>query len=271
MHGWPPCVMQKLRGNVTTDTSRREPAVSFGGSAREYDRFRPQPPPEALDWLVPKEAVSIAEIGAGTGLLTRHLIGPARRVFAIEPDPRMREVLHEKVPSVLALAGRGEAIPLSGVSMDLVIAATSWHWVDQKEGFAEAARVLRRGGTLALLWTGPDRSIDWVSHLMAGGGTASAEERQQTVQETRRRNRPEMPEGAPFSDPETRVFRGSWSLTAEELIGLPATFSQVLTLTPAQRVEYDDQLRRFVTDEIVLSDGRAELPIGCTTWRAVRL
>src|ERR1700722_11024956 len=90
---------KRPEGTVTVDTSRREPAVSFGGSAREYDRFRPQPPPEALDWLVPKEAVSIAEIGAGTGLLTRHLIGPAREVFAIEPDPRMREVLREKVPS----------------------------------------------------------------------------------------------------------------------------------------------------------------------------
>jgi SAM-dependent methyltransferase len=255
----------------TMDKAQPEPAVSFGGSAREYDRFRPEPPAEALDWLVPEKAVSIAEIGAGTGLLTRHLMGRAREVFAIEPDPRMRQVLQESVPSVLALAGRGQAIPLSNDSVYVVIAANSWHWVDQKEGFSEAARVLRSCGTLALLWTGPDRSVEWVSHLMAGGGTMDPEERQRLVQDTHRRHGPEMPEGAPFSDPETRVFRGSWSLTAEELIGLPGTYSQVLTMTPAQRVGYDDQLRRFVADEIDVSRGRVELPISCRTWRAFRL
>jgi len=43
----------------------------------------------------------------------------------------------------------------------------------QEAGFAEAARVLRTGGTLALLWTGPDRSVEWVSRLMAGGRAMS--------------------------------------------------------------------------------------------------
>lgn len=187
--------------------SRRERAMSFGGFAREYDRFRPEPPAEALDWLVPKEAASIAEIGAGTGLLTRHLGQRAHEVFAIEPDSRMREVLQENVPSAVALEGRGEAIPLSDDSVDVVIAASSWHWVEQERGFAEAARVLRRGGTLALLWTGPDRTVEWVSRLMAGGREMSPEERRRSDQDRHRRHHPEIPDGAPFDNPERRVFR----------------------------------------------------------------
>lgn len=245
--------------------------MSFGGFARTYDRFRPEPLAEALEWLVPDEAASIAEIGAGTGLLTRQLIQRAREVFAIEPDPRMREVLGENVPSAIALEGRGEAIPLSDSSVDVVIAASSWHWVDQVSGFAEAARVLRSGGTLALLWSGPDRSIEWVSRLMAGGRATSSEERQGFDQDRHRRHRPEMPEGAPFDDPERRVFRGARAVTAEQLIGLPGTYSEALTLTPAQRAEYDDRLRRFVAHEIDLSHGVVELPIACVAWRTFRL
>lgn len=256
---------------VAMDQSRRQRATSFGAFAREYDRFRPEPPAEALDWLVPKEAGSIAEIGAGTGLVTRHLIQRAREVFAIEPDPRMREVLRDNAQSAVALEGQGEAIPLSDDSMDVVMAASSWHWVQQESGFAEAARVLRSGGTLALLWTGPDRSVEWVSRLMAGGRAMSPEERQRFDQDRHRRHRPEVPEGAPFDEPERRVFRGSWSVSAEELIGLPGTYSEAFTLTSAKRVEYDEQLRRFVADEIDLSHGEVELPIGCVAWRAFRL
>ncbi len=263
--------MHAYIGPVAMDESRRKRAMSFGGFAREYDRFRPEPPAEALDWLVPKEAVSIAEIGAGTGLLTRHLTQRAEEVFAIEPDARMREVLRENVPSAVALEARGEAIPIPDDSVDVVIAASSWHWVEQQKGFAETARVVRIGGILALLWTGPDRTVEWVSRLMAGGRAMSPEERQRFDEDRHRRHRPEMPEGAPFDDPERRVFRGSWLVTEDELIGLPGTYSEALSLSPAQRREYDDQLRRFVADEVTLFDGEVELPIGCVAWRAIRL
>ena len=177
-------------GHVAMDESMHKRAMSFGEFARDYDRFRPEPPPDALDWLIPKDAGSIAEIGAGTGLLTRHLTQRAREVFAIEPDPRMRNVLKEKLPSVVALEGRGEAIPLSDDSVDVVIAASSWHWVEQVKGFAEAARVQYLGGTLALLWTGPNRSVEWVSRLMAGGREMGVEERQRSDEDRQRRHQP---------------------------------------------------------------------------------
>lgn len=88
------------------DESLHKRATSFGEFARDYDRFRPEAPTDALDWLIPKDAVSTAEIGAGTGLLTRHLTQRAREVVAIEPDPRMRNVLQETLLSVVALEGR---------------------------------------------------------------------------------------------------------------------------------------------------------------------
>jgi SAM-dependent methyltransferase len=189
----------------------------------------------------------------------------------MEPDFRMREVLHENVPSAVTLEGRGEAIPRADHSADVVIAASSWHWVEQEKGFAEAAQALRSGGTLALLWNGPDRSVEWVSRLMAGGRAISPEERQRFDQGRHGRHRPETPEGAPFDEPERRVFRGSLSLTAEELIGLPGTYSEALTLTSAQRLEYNDQVRRFVAHEIDPSHGQIELPTACVARRAFRL
>ena len=62
--------------------------LSFGSVATDYDRYRPPPPPQALDWLIPPRAQAILDLAAGTGVVTRELIGRAARVVAVEPDER---------------------------------------------------------------------------------------------------------------------------------------------------------------------------------------
>ena len=246
--------------------------MSFGSMAADYDRFRPEPPAEAIEWILPSTVKTIAEIGAGTGALTRQLIGRAPEVIAIEPDERMRAVLEERAKgAVVAMEGRGEELPLADGSVDAVLAASCWHWVDQEKGFAEVARVLRPGGVLGLLWTGPDRSIPWVSQLMAGGVVVSDEERAKHDIARNQRHRPEMPEGAPFSAPEVKIFRFTHDLTPEQLAGLPTTYSVAIDLTPEERLEFAQSVERFVTSQVTTSNGRAELPNGCIVWRAYRL
>lgn len=90
-------------------TDRETRRLSFGSVAENYDRYRPAPPPQALDWLIPDGADAILDLAAGTGLVTRGLAGRARRVVAVEPDERMRAVLAARCPEAEVLAGRGES------------------------------------------------------------------------------------------------------------------------------------------------------------------
>ena len=60
--------------------------LSFGSVATDYDRYRPPPPPQALDWLIPPGAQAILDLAAGTGVVTRELIGRAARVIASSPS-----------------------------------------------------------------------------------------------------------------------------------------------------------------------------------------
>jgi SAM-dependent methyltransferase len=145
---------------------------SFGEVAAEYDRLRSGPSDEALDWLVPEDATDVLELGAGTGILTRLLAERVPRLTAVEPDERMRAVLSADDPQVEVVAGRAEQIPAPSSSLDVVIAQSAWHWVDEAHAVPEVARVLRRGGRLSLVWTGPDRSVDWMRSLWAPVGTA---------------------------------------------------------------------------------------------------
>src|SRR3984957_4528308 len=150
---------------------------SFGAVADDYDRLRSGPSPEALDWLLPRGADDVLEIGPGTGILTRLLVERVGHVTAVEPDERMRAVLAASDPRIEVLAGQAEEIPAGSSSVDVVIAQSAWHWVDESRAIPEVARVLRPGGRLSLVWTGPDRSVDWMRSLWAGGIIFSPEEK----------------------------------------------------------------------------------------------
>ena len=94
----------------------------------------------------------VADVGAGTGKLSRVLLAAGHEVTAVEPSAEMLAELVAAVPGVRGLLGRGEALPLPDASVDAVTYAQAWHWVEPEVGCAEAARVLRPGGVLGLVW-----------------------------------------------------------------------------------------------------------------------
>jgi SAM-dependent methyltransferase len=135
---------------------RRE--LSFDLVADEYERTRPDYPPEVLDVLPLDRDASVLDLGAGTGKLTRVLAARYREVVAAEPLANMRAMLERVVPSVVALAGTAEQIPLDDGSVDGIFAAQAFHWFDKPVALREIARALRRGGVFAIVWNAPDES-----------------------------------------------------------------------------------------------------------------
>ena len=125
---------------------------SFAGAAADYELGRPGWPAEAIDAVgVPREA-TVLDLAAGTGKLTRLLVARFARVLAAEPLDEMRVVLEELVPEAESLPGEAEALPLESATVDAVFVAEAFHWFGGRAAVAEIARVLRPGGTLALLW-----------------------------------------------------------------------------------------------------------------------
>jgi SAM-dependent methyltransferase len=246
---------------------------SFGEVADEYNRLRSGPSSEALDWLLPDGATDVLEIGAGTGILTRLLAERIEHLTAIEPDDRMRAVLAAADPRVELLAGQAEEIPADSSSFDVVIAQSAWHWVDESRAVPEVARVLRPGGRLSLVWTGPDRSVDWMRSLWAGGIIFSPEEK--SDEERRRRGRHlvnlDAAGESPFLDPETKLFQWTRPMTKANLVALSATYSAVITMEDSARREHLEAMTRFLgTYEPFAGLDVIDVPMRSYCWRATK-
>jgi ubiquinone/menaquinone biosynthesis C-methylase UbiE len=101
---------------------------------------------------------TVVDVGAGTGKLTRQLVPTGARLIAVEPLDEMRAQLEAAVPSVEALAGSAEALPLPDASADAITVASAVHWFDLDRALPEFHRVLRPGGGLAVI--GQGRHLD---------------------------------------------------------------------------------------------------------------
>jgi SAM-dependent methyltransferase len=271
-----------MPGNDAASDQKSGRSRSFGAVASTYQRFRPSPPPEAIEWMLPASARTVVDLGAGTGALTKDLVGEVDRVIAIEPDDRMRQILASKLPEVTVLSGTGESLPLDSSSVDAVLAASCWHWMDPERALREAARVLVPGGTLAAVWAGPDPDGPFVAQAQAmlsdmssdrataGTGSPRDTDLGREVMDTE--NRVEtvlrIPEDSFFVQPEHKSLTWDVALTADELIGLLNTFSWIITMPDDRRTFVISEARRVLRDGLGVSgDVTVDIQYRSEAWR----
>ena len=261
-----------------TPEQRAARASSFGSVADRYGRHRPGPSAEAVDWVLPGHVARVVDLGAGTGGLTRQLVGRADEVVAVEPDDRMRQVLAETLPEVRALAGTGESIPLPNGCAEAVLASASWHWMELVPTLQEVGRVLVPGGVLGVMWSGPDLSslFDQTPNLLGDLRVAlddpSAAELTAALRNPHRAEQVlVIPPGVPFDQPETAIFTWDVALTADQLIGLVGTYSWVILMEEGEKQRLFDTARRVLRDALGV-EGGATFDLGYRTegWRARR-
>ena len=235
-------------------------ARTFDSAAELYERARPGYPEALFEDLATTAGLGtgarVLEIGAGTGQATRGLLARGWAVVALEPGPELAAVARR------VLAGRGpvEVVgspfeswePGGREPFDLVVAATSWHWLDPAVAYRRAHDLLRPGGSLAIVATahvspadGDDffRAVEDV-YDRAGLGDGQGG--------------PQPPETIPAPDVAALagsglfaapvVHRHVWSrdYTLDEYLAVLSTYSNHIAASPQQRETLFAGIRELV-------------------------
>lgn len=143
----------------------------FDQAVDRYERARHGYPPslfEDLFALLPARC-QVCEVGPGTGQATADLLDRGAEVTAVELGSAMAERLIARLgrhPGLLEVINAPfEHARLADDAYDAVFSATAYHWVPTWAQIAQPARILHRGGVLAIVDTlqvdAPDEDGFW--------------------------------------------------------------------------------------------------------------
>ena len=240
----------------------------FVGEGGAYDSVRPAYPDEAVAALIDAARrarsahatgqggpLRAADIGAGTGKMSELLARGGLFVAAVEPSEAMRA----QASSIEGVTWHGSVAEETGLPngvYDIVVFAQSWHWMDPERAGLEAARILRPGGALAIVWNQMAVSIPWVHRLtriMRSG-------------DVHRPDNPPTPGGgfAPMT-----LTQVAWEdrMTPEEILTLGTTRSSYIRSSEEGRARMQENLRWYLYDHLGYAPGeQVVIPYATLVW-----
>lgn len=239
------------------------PANAFERASGEYADLRPDYPRASVQTALGscRRGLKVADIGAGTGKFTRAMLELGAEVTAVEPARAMREQLEATLANYDRCRihdGTAEDTGLESQSFDAVTYAQCWHWLDTEAACAEAVRILKPGGRLAIIFNQIDVSEHWahrLTRIMRSGDI----------------QRPHKPPRitAAFTEPQLHMVSFTTALTPAQTLGLARTRSSYLKSTPANRERMQNNLHWYLHDHLGYgSNDLIEIPYYTLTWTA---
>ena len=138
---------------------------NFNELAADYTIGRPAYAMNFIDSLYGKYGFSgqstIADIGAGTGKLSKQLLERGSTVYCIEPNDDMRNTAIKelgKYAGFHAINGTAADTKMGDKSVDFITTAQAFHWFDPFLFKKECRRILHENGLVFLIWNMRDMS-----------------------------------------------------------------------------------------------------------------
>lgn len=231
--------------------------TTFDATADTYFDARPAYPSALFDAVETICELSpeahLLEVGCATGTATRPFAERGYRITCVELGAQMAAAARKMLapwPRVEVLEGAFEETPDAGEQVDLVFAATAWHWVDPQQRYRRAHGLLRPGGHLAI-WS--------ATHVFPPGGDPFFRDLQPVYDAIGEG----LPPGATFPKPEELPDFGDeieasgcfelrasipfdWEVVydADAYLRLLDTFSGHRAMEPDKRAILDAEIRR---------------------------
>jgi ubiquinone/menaquinone biosynthesis C-methylase UbiE len=145
----------------------------FINKSKEYALGRPSYPEEILSKIkelgISEESV-IADIGAGTGLLTYGLCKLRCEILAVEPNMEMLSECKQYCSAntnIKYVNESAERTHLPDKSIDMITIASAFHWFDKELSKVEFQRILKKDGYVLLLWNSIQKDSDFAKEYLS--------------------------------------------------------------------------------------------------------
>ena len=155
------------KANIQIDPTKR-----FSTRAQYYNKYRPKYPRAIIKLLRAECGLSsssiIADIGSGTGILSRLFLKNDNIVLGVEPNKEMRKIaekLLKDYSNFKSVAGAAESSNLKDQSVDFITSGQAFHWFHTNKSRKEFLRILKPNGWVVLIWN--DRKTDTTPFLKA--------------------------------------------------------------------------------------------------------
>jgi ubiquinone/menaquinone biosynthesis C-methylase UbiE len=158
--------------------------IDFGQVAKSYATAREDIPVSLMDSLYVRgiflDGKKVADIGCGTGALTRKIAMRKADVTGVDPS---KELLQHAVAlnrlknyNIPYLQGTAENTGLDDSQFDMITVMRAWHWFDRVKAIAEMKRILKAKGTLIVIDSGflagtpvVEKTFEVLSRYVNGG------------------------------------------------------------------------------------------------------
>ena len=221
-------------------------------------------PAAAVEWLAPARVGETLAVGVASGSTARRLVGAGQTITVVDHDVpalvRQRRMSRWR----RAIAARPDALPFTTGTFETIVVANNMDALTAKLAPRELARVLVRGGRLAVQATSRDDSVPWVRRLaaiMRRVDPAAMTSRADTAALAGLADSPF------FMNVEHREFRMWVPMSKDGLLNQVAQNEKVSTLTSAEVADVLDEISQLY-DSSARAPEPLLLPYTVACWRA---
>ncbi|MBE9034205.1 class I SAM-dependent methyltransferase [aff. Roholtiella sp. LEGE 12411] len=255
--------MEDLKQTIISYSSRdlEQRKNWYSPAAEAYNKARPRYPEDLIHQVVEIAQLStdskILEVGCGPATATVAFAQLGCSMVCLEPNPNFFQLAQQNCqlyPNVEIQNTSFEEWTLEVEKFDIVLAATSFHWISPEVGYPKAANALKENGYLILLWNKElqpcyevYQSLSEVYQVYAP--TLNRYEDQKTQENILRGLGKMVIDSGQFKDLISGQVTSEVSYTVDEYLMLLNTYSPYIKLEPHSKEVLFSELKNRIEDD----------------------